>query len=221
MKVRLGKGDWLELEHIPLESHVEDGARFFSATATRALAPRDLALRTHAATVANTAVSQTFDKWVSDIASTKERAAIAPERVQAAVFRDRSGSMRVVYREVVVRFEPQMPQAKRKALLGKFGLKVRNRNQFVGDQIIAVDPKRKYVAERVVELANELTESDEVAFAFPNFVPSSNGRRPRRSSIPRSGICRSSRRARLGRKRRAKVSWSLCWTMALTSSTQI
>jgi hypothetical protein len=37
-------------------------------------------------------------------------------------------------------------------------------------KFIAFDPNRHYVAERVVELANKLTETDEVGFAFPNFV---------------------------------------------------
>jgi subtilisin family serine protease len=55
-------------------------------------------------------------------------------------------------------------------VIKKFGLQVRDRNPFHDDQIIAVDPKRKYIAERMIELANELTETDEVIFAFPNFV---------------------------------------------------
>jgi subtilisin family serine protease len=38
------------------------------------------------------------------------------------------------------------------------------------DQVIVYDPRRTYVAQRMIELANELTETAEVAFAFPNFV---------------------------------------------------
>src|SRR5262249_30277180 len=36
--------------------------------------------------------------------------------------------------------------------------------------IIAYDPKRRYVAEGTVNLANKLTQSDEIVFAVPNFV---------------------------------------------------
>jgi subtilisin family serine protease len=76
----------------------------------------------------------------------------------------------VVYREVVIRYAPQTPPKQKKTILEKFGLEVRSANPFHKDQIVAFDPKRKYVAGRMIELANELTETEEILFAFPNFV---------------------------------------------------
>jgi subtilisin family serine protease len=171
MRLRFGKSGWLELEHIPLTSTVERGVRTFAlAPISRAASPRLRAAASRAAAVANRAVVQAFEKWVPEGASPAERAEVGAQKVQTAVFRDSSGSLRVVYREVVIRFEPAVSQARRRALLSKYGLQVRDRNQFQEDQIVAVDPKRKYIAERTIELANELTETDEVIFAFPNFV---------------------------------------------------
>lgn len=86
------------------------------------------------------------------------------------MFRDSAGALRVVYREVVVPFDRHASQSRRKAVLAKYGLKVRERNAFHDDQVIAYNESRRYVAERMVELANDLTETEEVVFAFPNFV---------------------------------------------------
>jgi len=171
MKLRFGKDDWLELDPVPLESHVALGVRTFALTG--AMRPKSAVARaatSRAAVVANRVTAQTFQKAVSPYASPAERAEAAADKVETAVFRDKSGALRVVYREVVLRFAANTPQTRRKAVLGKFGLAVRERNNYHEDQLVAYDPNRKYIAERMVELANELTETDDVVFAFPNFV---------------------------------------------------
>ena len=171
MKLRFGKDDWLELDPVPLESHVDQGVRTFAlAGGMRTKSAVGRAATSRAAVVANRVTAQTFEKTVSPYASPAERAEAAADKVETAVFRDKSGALRVVYREVVLRFEANIPQTRRKAVLDKFGLAVRNRNNYHEDQLVAYDPNRKYIAERMVELANELTETDEVVFAFPNFV---------------------------------------------------
>lgn len=171
MKLRFGKEDWLDLEPVPLESHVELGVRTFALTgAVRMKSAVARAATSRAAVVAGRVTAQTFKKSVAPYASPAERAAAGADKVETAVFRDKTGALRVVYREVVLRFAPNTAQTRRKAVLSKFGLAVRDRNLFHKDQLIAYDPKRKYVADRMVELANELTETDEVVFAFPNFV---------------------------------------------------
>ena len=123
-----------------------------------------------AAFLTNRVVARHFGKAVDATSSTVERAAIGADKVEVATFCDDTGKLRVVYREAIVRFEPGTPQAKRGAVLAKFKLKVRARNAFIGDQVTVFDPRRTYVAERMVELANALTETEEIAFAFPNFV---------------------------------------------------
>lgn len=171
MKLRFGKDDWLELEPVSLDLHVQRGMRTLSLAPEVAMAsPTERAAASRAAVVANRVVQQVFQKSVPAYASPAQRAAANLDKVQTAVFSDARGTLRVVYREVVVRFEPNLAEAKQKALLDKYGLQIRARNVFQSDQLIAFDPTRKYIAEKMVELANALTETDEVVFAFPNFV---------------------------------------------------
>jgi subtilisin family serine protease len=168
MKLRFGKDDWLELDPVPLDSQVSQGVRTFALAgpvATTSFVAR--AATSRAAAVANRVTAQTFQRAAPSFPSPVEA---ATNKVETAVFRDRSGRLRVVYREVVLRFAAHTAQKRRKAVLDKFGLAIRDRNHFHKDQLIAYDPKRKYIAERMVELANKLTETDDVVFAFPNFV---------------------------------------------------
>jgi subtilisin family serine protease len=86
-------------------------------------------------------------------------------------FRDEaSGGLRVVYREIVVRFGAQVRQAARRRLLEARGFKVRRRNAFERDQVVVYQPDRKYTGEQLLEIANEWSGLDEVVFATPNFV---------------------------------------------------
>src|SRR3982074_2148158 len=160
MKLSCGKNPVLDLDHVPLESRVVRGVRIFEPKHTKAA---------RAAYLTNAVIGHTFGKAVG-ATSMAERAAIGADKVEVATFCDETGKVRVVYREAIVRFEPGIPQTKRKAVLAKFKLKVRARNAFIGDQVTVFCPRRVYVAERMVELANKLTETEEIAFAFPNFV---------------------------------------------------
>jgi subtilisin family serine protease len=83
---------------------------------------------------------------------------------------EESGALRVVYREIVVRFAPKTPEAARKKILAKHGLVVRRKNPFVRDQVVVYHPDRKHDGARLLEIANEYTALDEVVFATPNFV---------------------------------------------------
>jgi subtilisin family serine protease len=161
MKLSCGKNDRLHLDHVPLQSRVVQGARIFEPKRTDAA---------RAAFLTNRVIARHFGKAVGATSGGVERAAIGADKVDVATFCDDTGKLRVVYREAIVRFEPGTPQAKRKAVLAKFKLKVRARNAFIGDQVTVFDPRRTYVAERMIELANALTDTEEIAFAFPNFV---------------------------------------------------
>ena len=161
MKLFIGKSDSIDLQLVPLRSEVDRGIRTF-APARKGTA--------RAAFLANLVTAHTFEKAISSFATRAERKAVGAEKADTAVFRDPSGVLRMVYREVVVRFAPRTPATKRKQVLDKFGLEVRTRNSFHGDQLIAYDPKRRYVAEGTVELSNKLTQTGEVEFAVPNFV---------------------------------------------------
>jgi subtilisin family serine protease len=159
-----GKNVELDLELVPLRSRLEDGRRVFAPVG-------DAPMR--AAFVATRAVAQAFVAPELAGARKSENSAAREEvasRVECAVFRDISGSLRIVYHELVVRFEPEATESRRSALLDRYGLRIRRQNPFLKDQFIVADEQHRYVAERTVELANELTETEEVAFAFPNFV---------------------------------------------------
>src|SRR4029453_2309743 len=121
MKRRFGKPGWIELDQMPLASHVVEGVRVFEpATAAAG----------RAAFLTNAVVATTFGKAVPSFATATERERIGADKVESAAFRDKDGAVRVVYREAVVRFEPQATQAQRQALLDKFHLEVRARNTF-------------------------------------------------------------------------------------------
>jgi subtilisin family serine protease len=158
MKLRCGKGDWLDLEHMPLEARRTQGLKQFEPKQRKA---------SRAAFLANVVVERTFGKSGRTRA---ERVAAGANKVDVATFRDATGKLRVVYREAVVRFEPGVSNRKRKAVLDKFKLQIRARNKFDDTHVTVVDPRRYYVAEGMIELANALTETEEIAFAFPNFV---------------------------------------------------
>jgi subtilisin family serine protease len=160
MKLSCGKGDWLGLEHIPMRSRIIEGTRIFEPRHSDAA---------HAAALTNRIVARTFEKSAGGL-SPEEQRRIDAQKVAPATFRDEQGKVRVVYREVIIRFEPGTSRSKRKAILDKFKLKIRARNSFVADQVIVYDPRRIHLAERMIDLANRLTEVDEIAFAFPNFV---------------------------------------------------
>ena len=86
-------------------------------------------------------------------------------------FRDEaSGALRVVYREIVVRFGSKVPAATRRRILADRGFAVRRRNAFVRDQLVVYHPARRYAGEELLDIANAWTGLDEVVFATPNFV---------------------------------------------------
>ena len=126
MKLSCGKRDWLDLEHVPLESRLVRGVRIFEPKRTNAA---------RAAFLTNRVIARSFGK-AAGATSMAERAALGTDKVEVATFRDETGKVRVVYREAIVRFEPGMAQKKRRAVLAKFKLKVRARNAFIGDQVI-------------------------------------------------------------------------------------
>ena len=153
MRLMHGKNVELDLELVPLRSRLEDGRRVFAPVG-------DAPMR--AAFVATRAVAQAFVAPELAGARKSENSAAREEvasRVECAVFRDISGSLRIVYHELVVRFEPEATESRRSALLDRYGLRIRRQNPFLKDQFIVADEQHRYVAERTVELANELTET--------------------------------------------------------------
>jgi subtilisin family serine protease len=97
--------------------------------------------------------------------------AAAPVGPPPTTFRDESsGALRVVYREIVVRFGSKVSLAKRKAILRERGFAIRRGNPYVSNQFVVYQPERNFSGEQLLEIANEWTTRDEVLFATPNFV---------------------------------------------------
>jgi subtilisin family serine protease len=101
----------------------------------------------------------------------KEAAPPPPKGPPPLTFRDEaSGAIRVVYREIVVRFERNASAKRRRGILRDLGFVVRRRNRFARDQVVVYHPQRKYAGDELLEIANGWTALDEVRFATPNFV---------------------------------------------------
>jgi subtilisin family serine protease len=101
----------------------------------------------------------------------KGEPAAPPKGPPPQTFRDEaSGAIKVVYREIVVRFARRTSATRRRQILAAAGLVVRRRNPYARDQVVAYHPQRRYDGEALVELANRFTALDEVVFATPNFV---------------------------------------------------
>lgn len=175
MQVKLNKHEALDLEPIPLKVSLHEGVRSFSpAPAGRSRDAAFDAIASMAANVVTRAVATTFAAPFNfELVRKKSHSEIQAERGPIgtpAAFRDPSGSIRVVYREITIRFGKSVAKDKREALLRKFNLETRKESRFHRDQIVVVDSTREHIAEGVIALANALTDTEEVEFAFPNFV---------------------------------------------------
>ena len=107
------------------------------------------------------------DGWAKRAAGAIE----PPKGPPPVAFREKKTNLlRVVYREVVVRFKPATPQKTRQAILKDRGFTVRRANPFVPDQVIVYDPKRNHSGDKLLDIANQWSELDEVVFSVPNFV---------------------------------------------------
>jgi hypothetical protein len=96
----------------------------------------------------------------------KVRDFIAP-----AIFEESfSGLARIVYKEVVIRFSSKTSNRRCNQILGKHNLKIRRKNAFVSNQLVAYVADRRQSGHKIIDIANDCAEMDEVIFASPNFV---------------------------------------------------
>src|ERR687883_426399 len=80
----------------------------------------------------------------------------APQGPPPVAFRESTtGLIRLVYRELVIRFTPNLSERKRNAILAQRGFKVRRVNPFVPEQVIVYHPERKYAGEALIDTANQ------------------------------------------------------------------
>ena len=102
------------------------------------------------------------------------RASLVAERAQEprpTVLREsKTGLLRTVHREIVVRFAPVISERTRRRVVKSVGLEASRVNDLVPDQWVLSDPARRTFGAELVPIANRLAEADEVIFATPNFV---------------------------------------------------
>ena len=95
----------------------------------------------------------------------------AADKVRPAVYLDEaSGLVRMVYKQIGLRFRRGTRKKTRARILEKFGLNMRRDHKTPANVEIAYDPQRKYIAEGLIDLSNSLMELDEIDFSAPDFV---------------------------------------------------
>ncbi|WZO95757.1 S8 family serine peptidase [Isosphaeraceae bacterium EP7] len=88
-----------------------------------------------------------------------------------AVFREASTKLlRIVYKEIVIRFKAGTPEKAREKILRQHGLAVRSRNPLIPDQFVVYDRAGKRAGAGILDVANACREAEEVVFATPNFI---------------------------------------------------
>lgn len=86
-------------------------------------------------------------------------------------FRERaSGLLQIVYQEIVVRFDPAIPERRRRDILHHEGFEVRRVNPFFPEQVVVRSSRRRRSGEDLVEVASRWADLDEIVFPTPNFV---------------------------------------------------
>lgn len=115
-------------------------------------------------------VSQLVTSAARAVFSMHEVISPAKRRLPAVFEDSESGLIRVVYKEIVLRFGPGTPKTTQRKILAKYGFKLRHANRFVAEQCIVYDPRGKCFAEGLLDVANDWADMDEVSLAVPNFV---------------------------------------------------
>ncbi len=170
--IRMATGEWVDLTRLPLSLEALQGETVARLSGTPVAAM---------ATGRIMRAAQTFFEVPSSATTRLPSAARAKsltkalggmlERKTITAYMDRETQlMRILYKEIVLRFKPQVPAKTRSAILRDSGLTVLLRNAMIPDQMILSDTALRHPGEELVRLAAHLSTLDEVAFAAPNFV---------------------------------------------------
>lgn len=88
-----------------------------------------------------------------------------------AVFRERkTGLIRMVYKEAVIRFRPQTSERTIAQVLKTHNYEIRSRNRFVENQFVVVQALGQKIGAEILKATNDWAMMEEVMFATPNFV---------------------------------------------------
>lgn len=185
--LRMGSGEWVDLEPLPLtlEAVAGETVARLSGTPVAAMATARV-MRAAQAFFELPERSRVGGEVLEPPRAAVRRAhdqSLQRKTITAWMDRD-TRLMRILYKEIVLRFEADTPQKTRSAILRDTGLKVRARNPLVPDQYILSDDEHRHPGEALVKLAAQLSTLDEVAFAAPNFVSQFRRSLPAAASTP-------------------------------------
>lgn len=178
--MRMASGEWVELDPMPLSLEAVQGetvarlsgSPFAAMTTGRMMRAAQTFFEVPVRAPPGAAAAVPRAKSASTSAA-KASTALGDvlERKTITAYMDRETQlMRILYKEIVLRFKPEAPQKLRKAILDECGLTLRSRNPMIEDQMILTDSELRHPGEQLVKLAAQLSTLDEVAFAAPNFV---------------------------------------------------
>jgi subtilisin family serine protease len=104
------------------------------------------------------------------VGAASARRAIAAEPPPGVFREKKSGLLRCVHKEIVLRFRRDVSETKRAQILAAHDLAIRSSNRFVGRQLIVLDKKGRRAGPELLEISNACMEMEEIEFATPNFV---------------------------------------------------
>jgi subtilisin family serine protease len=159
----------IQLEEVPTDIVVQNGVPFVHASlplATASLAGAARSLFSIGLEAAGRA------GWEASRAGAR---ATRKKKPPPTCFRDRkTGLVRMVYKEAVIRVRPGTSERRLTQILKKHGYQIRTRNSRVkpelGQQYVVFHPHPKKAGAAVLTAANDWATMDEVIFATPNFV---------------------------------------------------
>ena len=103
-------------------------------------------------------------------ASTRALGNVLERKTISAYLDAETQLMRILYKQIVLRFKPGTPQTLRNAIIRDSGLHLFAENPLAPDQVTLSDEARLHPGEALVRLAAQLATLDEVAFATPDFI---------------------------------------------------
>lgn len=170
--LRMANGEWIDLDPMPLTLEAVSGQ-----TIARLSGSPGAAMVTSRVMRAAQAFFEVPSKSAA-VAPAPSRSKSATkvlggvlERKKITAYMDRESLLvRILYKEIVLRFKPQVPLKTRNAILRDSGLTLLARNPSIPEQMILSDTAMLHPGEELVRLAAKLSMLDEVAFAAPNFV---------------------------------------------------
>jgi len=173
--MRMADGSWVGLQPLPLQLEAVAGttvarlagtpvAEMATARVMRAAqAFFELPSRAPAPAAAPVVASRSK-------ASTRALGNVLERKTISAYLDADTRLMRILYKQIVLRFRAGTPQKLRNAIIRDSGLRLLCENPLAPGQVTLSDDAKLHPGEALVRLAAQLATLDEVAFATPDFI---------------------------------------------------